>query len=82
MLSVLQIAPDVCPGTMDEGGNKRQTVEQRIGLISRQIARQLEIIEALQSNGYPTDGAERVLDRLKHVLQLREAELRRLQDSD
>ena len=59
---------------MDDGRNKRQTVEQRIELTQRQIGRQ-----ALQSQGYPTDGAERVLDGLRHVLQLREAELRRLQ---
>jgi DNA-directed RNA polymerase specialized sigma54-like protein len=64
---------------MDDGRNKRQTVEQRIELTQRQIARQMEIIQALQSQGYPTDGAERVLDGLRHVLQLREAELRRLQ---
>ena len=65
---------------MGDGGNKRQTVEQRIGLTKSQIARQLQIIEALRSQGYPTDGAERVLDYLKHVLQLREADIRLLQD--
>jgi hypothetical protein len=47
-----------------------------------QIARQLEIIDALRSQGYPTDGAERLLADLKRVLELNKAYFSGLQDSD
>ena len=67
---------------MDNGEVKRQTVERQIAQSHGQIARQLEIIEALRLQGYPTDGAERRLAALKHALQFHQAHLARLQNSN
>ena len=53
--------------------NRRQTVEQQIAATDRQIARQLEIVDALRSRGYPTAGAERQLDYLRQVLERRKS---------
>jgi hypothetical protein len=59
----------------------RQTVEQQIALTYRHIARQHQIIQALRSQGYPTDGAERLLDNLKHRQERHKALLARLLNS-
>lgn len=67
---------------MGYGANKRQTIEQQIAQTYRQIARQVEIIGALRAQGYPTAGAERVLDYLKHGLERRKADRTRLQNPD
>jgi translation elongation factor EF-4 len=64
------------------GANKRQTIEQQIAQTYRQIARQLEIVGALRAQGYPTAGAERVLNYLNDVLERRKADRTRLQNSD
>jgi hypothetical protein len=64
------------------GANKRQTIEQQIAQTYRQIARQLETVGALRTQGYPTAGAERVLNYLKDVLERRKADRTRLQNSD
>jgi hypothetical protein len=61
---------------------ERKKVQQRIDLGYRQIARQIEIIQALRSQGYPTDGAEGRLAKLKHHQQLHKAHLERLQNSN
>jgi hypothetical protein len=48
---------------------ERENVERHVREVHRHIARQLEIIEALRLQGYPTDGAERLLADLKRALQ-------------
>jgi hypothetical protein len=58
-----------------------EKVERQVhdGLV--QIARQLEIIERLRAQGYPTAGAERLLADFERAQRLHEAHLARLQNS-
>jgi hypothetical protein len=66
---------------MAHGDTEQQKMQQRIALGYRRIARQIEIIQALRSQGYPTAGAERQLANLKHRQQLHKARLARLQSN-
>jgi len=52
---------------MGDGETKRQLVERQIALGRKHIARQLEIIQALRSQGYPTGGSERQLTELEQL---------------
>jgi len=61
---------------------RRLRFEQYVEQGYRDIARQLEIIEALRLHGYPTDGAERRLARVKHALQINKARLAQLPEAD
>ena len=63
---------------MVNGDTKRETIEQRISRGRRQIVRQLEIVQALRLQGYPTDGAERLLINLEYLQRFNEAQLAKL----
>jgi hypothetical protein len=69
----IDIRADMRPREM-----KLQVAERRVSEGRQHIVRQLEIIQALGSQGYPTDGAPRVLDRLEYFQRLHEDDLERL----
>jgi hypothetical protein len=59
-----------------------EKVERQVHEGLGQIARQLEIIQRLKSQGYPTAGAERLLAYFERAQRSHEAHLARLQNSD
>ena len=66
---------------MGSGETERKMAERHVALGRKDIARQLEIIRELRCQGYPTDGAERLLASLEDRQRLHEANLERLPSS-
>jgi hypothetical protein len=66
---------------MRNSETERQTVEQQLAQTYGQIARQLDIIESLRLQGYPTHGAERLLVDLELLQERHKAHLAQLQIS-
>jgi hypothetical protein len=67
---------------MGPGETERQMAERHVALGRVHIVRQLEIIHALQCQGYPTGGAERLLANYEELQRMHEAHLARLQNSN
>jgi hypothetical protein len=59
-----------------------EKVERHLAQGREHITRQLEIIERLQSHGYPTKGAERLLANFEQLQRMHESHLERLQNSN
>ena len=60
------------------GETELEMAERQVRQVNKHIARQLEIIQRLRSDGYPTARAERVLANFENVRQIHEAHFKRL----